>query len=242
MTTFFTTYTYMSFSLLLLAIWAACWWQSDSQRSNMLWSSILAAPFGFLSIFFVPYYWDPIRLIEFGTGLEDLIFSFAGGGIAWSCATYPFRHRLHLQFDRQRLIIVYLATCAAGILFGWLLNLAGTAPMAITFAGFAFAVTIYLLLRRSLLTLMLAGAGIYGTFYLLICLLAFNLQPEFINQWNLLALSGIVWLGIPIEELGWGIGFGAAWPLIFGYGINLQLTAPSGAECGEAHPMKEQPA
>lgn len=232
----------MSFCLLLLVIWFICWHQSDSQRHNLLLSSLLAAPFGFLSIFFVPHYWNPVRLIEFGAGIEDLIFSFTGGGIAWYCATYPFRHRIRSHLDLQRLLRVYLLTCLAGFTFGGLLDIAGIAPMTITFTGFALTVTTYLMLRRSLLTLMFSGAIIYGAFYMVVCLLAFGLQPDFINQWNLQALSGIIWFGMPIEELGWGLGFGAVWPLIFSYGMNLQITEPTAVACNKPRPMKEQPA
>jgi hypothetical protein len=239
MSTFFSTYTYMSFSLLLLVIWTICWWQSGSQRQAVLMSSLFAAPFGFLSVFFVPNYWNPVRLIEFGAGFEDLFFSFASGGIAWFCATLPFRKQIRINLNLARLFRVYIVTCLIGFTFGGLLDTLGSAPMTITLIGFTFTVVIFVKLRGELWQVLIAGGCLFGLFYLVICLLAFNLQPEFIQQWNLKALSDILWFGTPIEELGWGIGFGAVWPLIFGYSVHLRITDPLVAETNEQRLFNE---
>lgn len=217
------TYPYLFFSLSMLVFSLTLLWFGRGQRKVILLSGCLSAPLGFLSVFFVPYYWEPVRIVEFGAGIEDLIFSFSGGGIVWFCASFPFRNKLTMRINIRKLLTVYLATNVMGITLGYLLNWVGMSPMDITYFGFAAFLGGFLLLRHQLWPLSFAGAISYAVFYIIFCFVAFSLEPEFLLQWNLDALSGCFFLGIPIEEIAWALGFGGVWPLILCVGLDVRL-------------------
>lgn len=216
-------YPYLFFSLTMLVFCLTILCLGRSQKKVILLSGCLSAPFGFLSVFFVPYYWEPVRIVEFGAGIEDLIFSFSGGGIVWFCASFPFRNKLTMRINFQKLLTVYLSINAMGITFGYLLNWVGMSPMNITFFGFAAFLGGFLKLRPQLWLLSFTGAISYAVFYIFFCLVAFSLKPDFLLQWNLAVLSGCFFLGIPIEEIVWALGFGGLWPLILCFGLDVRL-------------------
>jgi hypothetical protein len=216
-------YPYLFFSLAMLVFCLTLLWLGRGQRKVILLSGCLSAPYGFLSVFFVPYYWKPVRIVEFGSGIEDLIFSFSGGGIVWFCASFPFRNKLTNRINIRRLFTVYLSTNLMGITFGYVLNWVGMSPMNITYFGFAAFIGGFLLLRHQSWPLSFAGAISYAVFYIIFCFVAFSLEPGFLLQWNLHVLSGCFFLGVPIEEIAWALGFGGLWPLILCFGLDVRL-------------------
>jgi len=219
---FAATYTYLWFSLLLLVICLALLSFNRKGRNEVLISAALSGPLGFLSIFFVPDYWDPVRLVEFGTGLEDLIFSFAGGGIVWASVRICCGLASHRKIDRQRLLLTYLTTIALGLMLAKVLHHIGLPPMTITYLGFLVTLSVFLSLRPDLSRLSMVGAACYGSIYTFFCILCFRISPDFLNQWTLDSLSGYLVSGVPVEEIAWSFGFGAVWSLIIGYGLNVR--------------------
>lgn len=207
----------------MLMVCMFLWWRYADQRKPIMLSAALSAPFGLLSIFFVPHYWDPVRVVVVGAGIEDLMFSFAGGGIVWFGATFFFRSRIKMRFHTMRIALVYLGTTFIGISLGMIFNLAGLSPMAITYLSFSVVVIVFLRMRKQLWLLSLSGALTYGLFYTILCFLIFSFHPDFLQQWNLEALSGVLIVGAPLEELLWAFGFGAVWPLIIGYGFDVRF-------------------
>jgi len=53
---------WLVFSLILLGIWLFIWIIKKKVRKEMLWFSILTAPFGLIEPLFVPEYWNPPSL------------------------------------------------------------------------------------------------------------------------------------------------------------------------------------
>lgn len=232
---FAAAHTYLWFSLLLLAICLALLWWSRERRKEVVLSAACSAPFGFLSVFFVPCYWDPVRMVEFGAGFEDLIFSFAGGGIVWATAGRCCSLRSPRQIRYQRLLLTCLTTTAIGLLLAQALYLAGLPAMTITYLGFLAAIAIFLALRPDFWRLAAIGAAAYGLIYTLYCSVFFGIKPDFLTEWTLDALSGRSLAGVPVEEIGWSIGFGAVWSLIIGFGLDVRTDR-------EAAPIRSQPA
>jgi hypothetical protein len=226
---FHSDYTYLCFSLVSLLVFLvglmACRKQSRPMRFSPWISALLSAPFAFLSCFFIPSYWEPVRITEFwSTGIEDIIFSFANGGMVWIMATSTIRNRLILNIQTRRLLWRYLVCTVSGISFGMPLFLLGfDNPMHITFIGMAAATAVLLWLRKELWPLLVVGALSFGFLYTVACSITFALALDFIRQWNAEALLGFCLLGVPIEEITWSVSFGGLWPLIVAFIFDVRL-------------------
>lgn len=209
-------YPYLFLSLGLLALFFFLYWLRPASRRAMLLSALLSAPYAFASLAFVPRYWEPVRVIEWITGLEDLAFSFANGGLVW------FTSGLFLSPERPvRLSLSglgrYLRVTLAGIglSFVWCLLDSGVMnALLLTTIG----LVLFFLLRRPARwrTALCGGLG-FTILYLLVFKAALVFCPRFIDQWNPAALSGLVVFRVPLEELLWAMAFGSFWPLFMAF-------------------------
>jgi hypothetical protein len=85
---------------------------------------------------------------------------------------------------------------------------------AIVAMGFGGAATVAC--RRDLKAKTLVGGMLFAIYYAVFVLLLDFTAPGYIQRvWNLSALSGIMLLGIPVEELLFGFSFGTYWSGIF---------------------------
>lgn len=220
----YSTYPYLIISLVLFALFFLCFLIAKKQRKPMFLSALLSAPFGFLSVFFIPAYWQPIRIGEWGgAGIEDIIFSFSNGGIVWFLVTWPIRTRLSVDIQIKRMLRRYLTFSILGISFGLILLFLGFDPMHGTLLGIAIMAIILLQMRRKLWLLPVIGAICFGLTYTIMCSVVFALNPDFLLQWNLKTLSWGYYLGVPLEEIIWSIAFGAVWPLLVAYSFDTQI-------------------
>ncbi len=190
----------------------------------MLVASFWTAIIGITEPFFVPLYWNPPSLFDLalrtGFDIESFIFSFGIGGIAIVAYDRIFhlrdkevpshermssRHRYHL-----------LALISAPIIFVILfitttLNPIYSAIVAMILGGIA---TWYCRpdLKNKMLTSALIFLGIYFVYFQ--ALIA--LYPGYVEQvWNLKALSGVLVVGIPLEELLFATSFGFLWSSVY---------------------------
>lgn len=236
----FSEYPYLCSSLALLFIFAVGLMVYQKPPCPMPFSpwisALLSVPYAFLSVFFVPFYWDPVRIWEFwGAGIEDVIFSFANGGTAWVLATGITRHRLILNIQAKRLLWRYLICSVSGVSFGVTVILLGLDdPMHGTLVGIAVVAVVLLRLRSELWPLLVAGAFSFGGLYTVIAGTAFALNPDFLKQWNLEALSGYGLFGVPMEEIVWSLSYGGVWPLVIAYACDARLPARQKTTWGRA--------
>ena len=79
-------YAYLIGSLLLLVVWFGLFLAKPKLRKKMLWVSGLTTTLGLTEPIFIPKYWAPLTLFDWGRryhlDIESFIFSFAVGGIA----------------------------------------------------------------------------------------------------------------------------------------------------------------
>jgi hypothetical protein len=222
--TILTSYPYLVFSLSLFAIFLLLFTQARHQRPLLVFSGLGSAAFSFSSYVFVPEYWDPVRVWSLVVGPEDLVFSFANGGIVWSIASW---RRLVLPgFERSGAIF-------AKRFFGWtLLGLASSAPphfagfssMTCCFCAMAVVGCVALISRPDLLKFAIAGAVGFSCLYTVLGVAIMIALPDFSTQWTHENLSGVDLLSLPIEETLWAFGFGAVFPLIVASSANVRLT------------------
>ena len=76
MTTVNEHFAYLVGALLFAAAWVVCFLVGKRYRPQMLWGSLVSAPFALTSVLFIPQYWTPPSLLDFDkrfkVGIEDL--------------------------------------------------------------------------------------------------------------------------------------------------------------------------
>jgi hypothetical protein len=207
-------YAYAVGGLYCLAIWVLVYRLTPGSRKVMLWGGILTTWMGPLFEFWHrrdywrPEYFFPIRWGSWTFGLEDLLISFTFGGLAAGLFDLVLRRRGEEELasikaaGAVRVLLVLLAYFMATSLFISLFQFNSLHAMVIAALGLA----LWFLSRRrqwipaALITGLLSGVMLlisYWGFY-------FRFFPEVLHRWWLVsALSGLMVLGVPVEELIW---------------------------------------
>ena len=215
-------YAWFNWSLLLLAIWLAVFLLlgDKKRRREMLIVSLWTALLGLTEPLFVPAYWNPPSLFSLaqttGFDIESLLFAFGVGGGAFALHTLLFRtkdanvpaaerhsprHRFHSW-----------ALMSAPIIFGVLVFATNLNPIYDAIIAMFSGGIAALYCRPDLMRKMLASAAIFLAFYFLFFLTLIAVYPGYVEAvWNLKALSGMLILGIPLEELLFAASFGFLW-------------------------------
>ncbi|MFA5796427.1 MAG: lycopene cyclase domain-containing protein [Candidatus Woesearchaeota archaeon] len=211
---------WLTFSLILLGIWAVIWIVKPSVRKEMIWASIITASFGLTELIFVPEYWSPPSLFNLaattGFDIESLIFSFAVGGIA-AVLYETFIKFEHVKIDHTEKIssrhrFHKLALASPFFAFLPLYVFTSINPIYSASIGMLVGSIAAMLCRPDLTKKIVIGSvlflGLYFVFFM-----TFNLvYPGIVEQvWNLDAISGILILGVPVEELLFALTFGGLW-------------------------------
>ncbi len=219
-------YAWFFWSLFLLVIWAIVYLllKTKGSKREMLLVSAWTALLGITEPIFVPRYWNPPSLFNLayrtGFDLESFIFSFAMGGIAvvlyelifsqdhspmGAMERHDARHRYHL----------WALLSAPAIFLGFLvfspLNPIYSAFIAMMAGGFA---TWYC--RPDLKKKMIISALLFLVLYFLYFLTLITAYPGYVERvWNLPAISGILFFGVPLEELMFAFGLGFFWSSVY---------------------------
>ena len=174
---------------------------------------------GFAEPLFIPDYWNPPTLFDLGqrTGfdIESFVFNFSAGfnataiygamrmhcgdteGWPWPTGTV-FRDRYH------RLTLAVFPLVFIGLAVVTNMNAVYVTMVAVS-AGFLATCLARPDLIRLIIVSGLMFTGLYFAFFL-----AFNaVYPGYLDQvWNLGALSGVMILGVPLEEVVFALAYG----------------------------------
>ena len=216
-------YVWLVWSSAFLVPWIVLYLGNPRSRGVMWRSSAGTALFGLTEPIFVPAYWNPPSLFELarrtGFDIESLIFAFAIGGIG---------SVLYDSITRQHLVSVTLADRNTPLhrlhLAALLLPVVSFVPLVLLPWNPIYAVLTSLLLgaiasvacRPALGRKTVIGAFLFLVFYAALMLGLRWLAPGYIAEvWNLPALRGGLFIGIPVEELVYGFVFGAYWTSVY---------------------------
>lgn len=193
----------------------------------MLTASLLVTPAAFSEIFFVPKYWLPDTIFNPKLSIEDFIFSFSVGGII----AVIYELFMKGKVRHQRLCNCYKGEIYQGLILGTgvLVVLLAYELFKINFMyavyiGIVVNIALIAITRPDLLKKVIYSGLLFGLFYFLFFSVFSFLIPGFIKHWNLNNLSGIVLLGVPIEEIFWAIGAGAFLGPIYEYVLSIKLS------------------
>ncbi len=219
-------YAWSLWSMLLLVIWAAIYFffKNRDGRKEMFVVSLWTALLGFTEPIFVPAYWNPPSLFDLahrtGFDIESIIFSFAMGGIAVALYDWIFgvehaampamerhdpkhRHHLFALLSAPAIFVVLLLATR--------LNPIYVAFIAMMAGGFA---TWYC--RPDLKKKMIASAFLFLGLYFLYFLTLIAAYPGYVKQvWNFPAISGVLVVGVPLEELMFAFSLGFLWSSVY---------------------------
>lgn len=207
-------------SLGLLSIWFIIWIVRRGLRKEMLWASILTMPLGLLEPLFVPEYWSPPSLFNLalrtGFDIESLIFAFSVGGIG--SVLYEFltrrRHKKIRKYrkDSRRYRWHLLSLIFPIIIFILLIIFTKLNPIYSAVIAMFIGAIEAMICRPDLKNRVLLGGISFFILYFLFFLLFNLIYPGLISEiWNLSVISGILILGVPIEELLFAFTFGMLW-------------------------------
>jgi len=232
----FSAYPYLALSLALFIIFVAGLVVFQGQRRLMLLSGLLSAPYALASVGFVPEYWNPVRVANFLTGPEDIIFSFANGGIVWLLSIWLVQRRVTLSLQTGRLFRRYIACTSSGVALILVCRFSGLGVMTSVTVSIVALGVLLLWRRGELWPIPVAGAIGFTLLYLVLTVAVSMIWPDYLMQWNADNLWGPIFLGVPLEEVVWAFGYGAVWPLLMAYVFDARLVLPGMQE--ERFPYK----
>lgn len=218
-------YAYLIGSLVLLVVWTGLFLARPMLRKKMFLVSSLTAPLGLTEPFFIPRYWEPLTIFnlagKYRVDIESIIFAFAVGGIA--AVVFEFvsgarekrlAHRVQHQAQHQLHTLAVLSPIAVFAFFSLLtpINPIYSAIIGLTFGALATAWC-----RPDLAGSIKKGAGLFTGLYFAIFLITFVwLFPGYVEMvWKLSDLTGVLILGVPLEELLFAAALGAMWGSIY---------------------------
>src|SRR3989344_7537966 len=219
-------YAWLTWSLILLGIWLVIYTtlNTKEKRREMLTVSLWTSLLGFTEPLFVPEYWSPPSLFNLalttGFDIESLIFSFGIGGIAVVLyerifrtkheampvsVHHALRHRFHLW-----------AILSAPIIFILLALITTLNPIYVSFIALTVGGLATWYCRPDLKKKMIISAFIFIVLYFVYFLTLIAVYPGYVEQvWRLDVISGILIVGIPLEELMFAFSFGFLWSSIY---------------------------
>ena len=223
---------WLVFSLILLAIWLVIFLFKKNVRKEMFFVSLFTMPLGLTEPLFVPEYWNPPSLFNLaattGFDVESLIFSFAIGGIASVLYEMFFRvkhrkmskHEMYGKGHRFHLVAIVSPIIIFAILYFFSFpNPIYSASIAMFIGSFAA-----LLCRPDLKKKVLGGGLLFLVLYFISFVILNLIYPGFIEStWNLSAISGILFFGVPLEELLFAFPLGMLWSSIYEHVLGYKL-------------------
>jgi Lycopene cyclase len=216
-------YVWFAWSVAFLVFWGIIFAVFRDERRKMWQTSFLTMLFGLTEPLFVPRYWNPPSLFDLaqrtGFDVESLIFCFAIGGtsaVLYDLLTgrrsmpMPEAER-HLPIHRHHL----LALTSPFMAFLMLVFLPWN-PIYPGIIAMGVGAISTILCRPDLKTRTWVGGGLFLVYYsVLLEGLGFS-SPGYIERvWNLPALLGIKFFGMPIEELLFAVCFGMYWSGVY---------------------------
>jgi len=210
---------WLAFALAFDLVWLAIFIAKPKLRTQMLWVSFFTAFTGLAEPFFVPRYWNPPSLFNLAStthfDIESIIFSWGTGGIASVLyeATLNVRHHelSPKQKSQERRWLHFSSLAALPVVFGVLFFGLGLNPIySVSIALFIGALAA-VACRPDLAWNTLLGGLLFTALYFVLFFLIKAIFPAFIKSWNLKGLSGVLVLGVPLEELMFAFTFGMLW-------------------------------
>ncbi len=210
----------------MIVIWLVIYWSlsSNKEKKEMLVVSLWTSLLGLTEPLFVPVYWSPPSLFNLalrtGFDIESLIFSFGIGGIAIILYQRIFRgHETRMtarEHNSSRHKFHTWALLSAPAILIILLTVTNLNPLHSSIIAMIIGGLTTWYCRPDLKKKMITSAFLFLALYFVYFLTLIAISPGYVEKvWNLKAISGILIIGIPLEELLFALSFGFIWSSIY---------------------------
>jgi len=197
-------YGYLAFTLAWLVPWLFFYWRRKDLRKEMIAMSFLIAVLGLFSeyLWWTKDWWHPQTITGTTIGLEDALLGFGSGGIAAVFYEEVFKKRIYKYRSKGHtkgmvLLVVTFFLAMSGLFYFFHLT-----SFATTTISFILVSAIVIFLRKDLFLDAIFTGFCAALGAIPIYLLLQYLSPGFIEHtWTWSSLSGIRFLGIPIEDI-----------------------------------------
>jgi hypothetical protein len=225
-------HVYLSACLATLVVLAAVLGAIRSAWRRMaLVCGVLSTPLSLMALFLAPEYWQPKGIVQTPVLIEDVLFMFNVGAMAWLSGSWVYRERLILGRVRRGPFLLRGAVLAGATLgAGACLHYSGVSIGFSIPAVWLACVIVLARLRPDLRAMMGAAAARFGVAYFALAACVFAAAPGFAASWNHANLLGWGVLGVPIDEILWATGFGAVWPAFLVYATEGRILPCAAAE------------
>ena len=217
-------YVWLIWTLIILLLWFIIFIFNKPFRKEMLKISLWTMPFGLTEPLFYPEYWHPPTLFQLaehtGFDIESLIFTFSIGGVGSLLYKIVYKmenkfiqlternirnHRLHFYSLLTPIVVFLLLTMLTK------LNHIYCGIIAL-FMGALSA----LFCRPDLKIKIWMSGILFLLMYFIYFILLIGAYPGYVALvWNFTTISGILVLGVPLEELLFGFTFGMFWSSLY---------------------------
>jgi hypothetical protein len=231
-------YAYLLGSLLFVPVWLYLYWRTPAVRREMLLMSALFTVSIGVPLELLLYsrdWWHPITVTGTAIGVEDVIYSIGNGGYMAALYVAVFRARPTpgptrpgLGLRLAPIVAMTALPLALGYVLGWNAFAAAT-------VGSLVALAIVLVARPDLMRVAVVS-GVLGTLLAIPVYLVMELLfPGLVAAtWDLPRLSGVLVLGIPVEDLLWYVYTAGLWSSYYKFAAGLQVLAPERSVAREA--------
>lgn len=204
--------------LIFLSVWIIFFVLRKDLRKEMIFGSLLAAPFGLIESLWVPEYWNPPSLFNLmslhGFGVESLLFFFICGGIsAVVFEIFSGERIVKMKGKNKFLFWSYLPAILVFFILDFIFpeNTIHILVIALLFASFMVA-----LKRKDLISQMIFGGISFAAIYFLFFFIFSRIYPDYVSSvYSLENMFGIIILGVPLEEILVSFSAGAVWSCFY---------------------------
>jgi Lycopene cyclase len=220
------TYVYLVGSLLFVPIWLLLFWRLPGARREMLAMSALFVCIGvpMEALLYTRDWWHPTTITGTRVGVEDFIYSIGNGG--YMAALYGAITRSGYERSApppslwlRVAPVVCLVVLPLSLVYGF-----GVHSFVATSVGSLVALAIVLGARPDLARVAI-GTGVVGTMLAIPVYVAMEaiFPGSIAATWDLPHLSGLLPLGIPIEDLLWYLYTCALWGTYYKFATGLRM-------------------
>jgi len=216
-------FEWLAFASVWLALWVTIYLVKPSLRKEMVVVSLSTMPAALTEPIFIPAYWNPPSLFNLASiirlDIEAFIFTFATGGIA------SVLYEAILSIKHERLSEIEVHHERRWLHFGSLISMFIIFPLLVLFTSlnpiYALAISLFIaavasnLCRPDLTKHTWTGGILFAILYFVFFSVLTFIFPDFINAWNLKAISGILIFNVPVEEIMYAFTFGMFWSTVY---------------------------
>jgi hypothetical protein len=231
--------SYLLTSLFLFALCLLGVALTPRRRGSVLLAAALGVPGAAYSLVFVPAYWNPMRVLPFPIGIEDVLFSFANAGLVWLLVSI-WTPDLRLGIQGVTVAKRWLGVTAAFTSMFVAFARAGMGAMPAGIVGAAIVFAALLRLRPAYWRLAVRGAIVFTVLYGAVLYGSLRVWPDGLSQWDTRVLNGVMLFGAPIEETVWACAYGALYPVVMAFLFDARLSSIRHAPDGVVAVLRDQ--